>query len=295
MVEKTVTRRFLSHRIATFLGDLSASATGKMIIVGLILVLFFFFLAIFAPIISPFNPIHAAGKGFLAPNHKFWFGTDNLGRDMLSRVIYGTRIALMISFLSVAMASIIGVPLGLMAGYVGKLFDRIMTMIMDSIYAFPGLILAIAIAAMLGPGVINISIAITVVYVPTYYRVVRNQVTSLKNELFVEGARAIGAKNRTILSRYIFPSTFPSIVVIMAMNLADAIMTEAGLSYLGLGIAPPTPDWGYDLNNGQRFLLQNDWWMVLFPGLAIILIVLGFSLLGEGLNEYLNPNIGERR
>ncbi|MCD6238513.1 MAG: ABC transporter permease [Thermotogae bacterium] len=295
MVEKTVTKRFLSHRIGTFIGDLSGSATGKMIIIGIIMILFFLFLAIFAPVISPYSPIHRVGKAFLAPNLRFWFGTDNLGRDILSRVIYGTRIALAISFLSVIMASVIGIPLGLIAGYVGKLFDRITTMVMDSIYAFPGLILAIAIAAMLGPGVINISIAITVVYVPTYYRVVRNQVTSLKNELFVEGARSIGAKNRTILSRYIFPSTFPSVVVIMAMNLADAIMTEAGLSFLGLGIPPPTPDWGYDLNNGQRFLLQNDWWMVLFPGIAIILVVLGFSLVGEGLNEYLNPNIGERR
>ncbi len=132
-------------------------------------------------------------------------------------------------------------------------------------------------------------------YIPTYYRVIRSQVSTVKSELYVDGARTIGAKSSTIIGSYVFPNVLPSTIVIFSMNLADSIMTEAGLSFLGLGIAPPTPDWGYDLAKGQQFILNNDWWMVLFPGIAIITIVLGFSMFAEGLDEYFNPNIGEKR
>ncbi len=229
------------------------------------------------------------------PSSKFLFGTDNLGRDILSRVIFGARIALSIAFLAVLIASLIGIPLGLIAGFLGGVLDRILTLIMDAIYSFPGLILAIAIAAVLGPGMVNIAISIAVVYAPTYYRVIRNQVASVKNELYVEAAKAIGAKNWEILIKYVLPNVLPSIVVVLSMNLADAIMTEAGLSFLGLGIAPPTPDWGFDLSNGQRFVLSKAWWGLLFPGLAIVTAVLGFSMFSEGLNEYLNPTIRERK
>ncbi|OQX58913.1 MAG: peptide ABC transporter permease [Thermotoga sp. 4484_232] len=229
------------------------------------------------------------------PSSKFLFGTDNLGRDILSRVIFGARIALSIALLAVLIASLIGIPLGLISGFLGGVLDRILTLIMDAIYSFPGLILAIAIAAVLGPGMVNIAISIAVVYAPTYYRVIRNQVASVKNELYVEAAKAIGAKNWEILIKYVFPNVLPSIVVVLSMNLADAIMTEAGLSFLGLGIAPPTPDWGFDLSNGQRFVLSRAWWGILFPGLAIVTVVLGFSMFSEGLNEYLNPTIRERK
>lgn len=183
----------------------------------------------------------------------------------------------------------------MISGYIGGILDRIITLIMDAIYSFPGLILAIAIAAVLGPGILNIAISIAVVYAPTYYRVIRNQVASIKDELYVEAARAIGARNIVILLRYILPNVLPSVVVVLSMNLADAIMTEAGLSFLGLGIAPPTPDWGFDLSNGQRFVLSKAWWGLLYPGLAIITVVLGFSMFSEGVNEYLNPTIKEKR
>ncbi len=264
-----------------------------LLIGGLILLVFIVFF-IFAPFIAPYDPIKPVGPSFSPPTAKFIMGTDNFGRDVFSRVIWGTRIALTVAIFATLLAAFIGIPLGLFSGYRGGLFDRVLTMIMDSIYSFPGLILAIAIAAMLGPGIINISVSIATIYVPTYFRVVRNQVNSIKAELYVEAARALGATDGVILGKYIFRGVVPTILVILSMNIADAILTEAGLSFLGLGIPPPTPDWGFDLSNGQRFLLQNSWWMVFYPGLMIVLITLGFSLLGEGLQERFNPKLKER-
>ncbi|MBZ4650630.1 ABC transporter permease [Thermosipho sp. (in: thermotogales)] len=288
-------KKFVSERIGEFISDLFGTGTGWLTFIGAMILIFFIILAIFSPQIAPYDPTQRVGRALTPPNDQFIFGTDNLGRDVLSRVIYGARIALMIAFIAVAIAAGIGVPLGLISGFIGGPLDRTLTLIMDAIYSFPGLILAIAIAAVLGPGIINISISIAVVYTPTYFRVIRNQVSSVKNELYVEAARALGAKNSEILLKYIFPNVLPSIVVVLSMNLADAIMTEAGLSFLGLGIAPPTPDWGFDLSNGQRFVLSRAWWGLLFPGIAIITVVLGFSMFSEGLNELLNPTIRERR
>lgn len=268
---------------------------GKMAItVGLAILSLFLILFLFAPLIAPYDPIMPVGPSFSPPCREFLMGTDNLGRDVFSRVVWGTRVALTVAFLATALASLIGIPLGFLSGYRGGLLDRVMTMIMDSVYSFPGLILAIAIAAVLGPGIVNISVSIATIYVPTYFRVVRNQVGSIKSELYVEAAKALGATDWIIVSRYILRAVLPSIIVILSMNVADAILTEAGLSFLGLGIPPPTPDWGFDLSNGQRFILQNKWWMIFFPGLMIVLMTLGFSLLGEGLDERLNPKLKER-
>jgi len=288
-------RKFASHKIGVFFKELFGTSTGWITFIGFAILLFYVILAIFAPYIAPYDPIKRVGRSLMPPSKEHPFGTDNLGRDVLSRVIYGARIALVIAFLSVAIASAIGVPLGLVSGYVGGIFDRVITLIMDAMYSFPGLILAIAIAALLGPGMLNIAISIAVVYAPTYFRVIRNQVTSVKNELYVEAARAIGARRWEILLKYILPNVFPSVVVVLSMNLADAIMTEAGLSFLGLGISPPTPDWGFDLSSGRRFILSRAWWALLYPGLAIITVVLGFSMFSEGLNEFLNPNVREKR
>jgi len=290
-----IKNKFISHHIGSLFKEVFGSGTGIITFIGATILIFFLILAIFAPQIAPYNPTVRVSRSLRPPNDTFIFGTDNLGRDVFSRVIYGARIALTIAFIAVLIAAAIGIPLGLISGYIGGILDRIITLIMDAIYSFPGLILAIAIAAVLGPGIFNISISIAVVYAPTYYRVIRNQVASIKDELYVEAARAIGARNVVILLRYILPNVLPSIVVVLSMNLADAIMTEAGLSFLGLGIAPPTPDWGFDLSNGQRFVLSKAWWGLLYPGLAIIMIVLGFSMFSEGINEYLNPTIKEKR
>lgn len=224
---------------------------------------------------------------------RFIMGTDNLGRDIFSRILHGADVVLKVALLSAVFSALVGVPLGLLSGFVGGRLDKLISLIMDSVYSFPGLILAIAMAAMLGPGVLNMAIAISVVYVPTYFRVVRGQTLSVKEQLYVEAARSLGAKARTILRLYVFPNVIPSIVVIFSMNIADAIITEAGLSFLGLGIDPSTPDWGYDLSKGKAFLPGGYWWIITFPGLMIALVALGFALLGEGLNEILNPQLAE--
>jgi peptide/nickel transport system permease protein len=224
---------------------------------------------------------------------RFILGTDNLGRDVLSRILHGADVVLKVAFLSAIFSALVGVPLGLLSGFIGGPLDRVLSLIMDSVYSFPGLILAIAIAAMLGPGVLNMAVAIAVVYVPTYFRVVRGQTLSVKEELYVEAARSLGAKAASILRLYVFPNVIPSIVVLFSMNIADAIITEAGLSFLGLGIDPSVPDWGYDLSKGRAFLPGGYWWIITFPGMMIALLTLGFALFGEGLNEILNPRLAE--
>jgi peptide/nickel transport system permease protein len=239
---------------------------------------------------EPVNGIQVVGQPF---GTKFVWGTDNFGRDVYSRMIHGARTVLAIGILSALLSAMIGVPVGLMSGFVGGSLDKVVSLIMDSLYSFPGLILAIAMAALLGPGLFNISIAIAVVYIPAYFRMVRGEVLSVKEELYVEAARSLGARARTILGLYVFPNVIPSIVVIFSLNVADSILTEAGLSFLGLGLPPPTPDWGFDLSASRRYLPSGYWWTITFPGMMIALVTLGFSMLGEGLNEILNPRLTE--
>jgi peptide/nickel transport system permease protein len=221
----------------------------------------------------------------------FLLGTDNLGRDILSRLIWGARTILGVAILSALFSSTIGISLGLISGFISGPLDRILSLTMDSVYAFPGLLLAIAMAAMLGPGLLNVAIAISVIYIPTFFRVVRGQVLSIKEQLYVEAARSLGAKSWSILSRYIFPNVIPSVVVVFSVNIADAILTEAGLSFIGLGLPPNIPDWGFDLSKGAQFLVGGHWWMITLPGFMITLVAMGFSLLGEGLSEILNPRL----
>lgn len=228
----------------------------------------------------------AAERGFL-------LGTNQVGQDLFSRLIWGTRVALMIGFASAGVALVLGLPLGLISGYAGGKLDRLLTVLMDSLYAFPGLILAIAITAVLGPSIINVIVAISVLYIPTYFRIVRGQTLSVKEEVYVEAARSIGAKANSILRRYIYPNVIPSVSVIFSVNIADAILTGAGLAFLGLGLPPSIADWGIDINRGREFI-QTAWWLVTFPGVAIALVVLAFTMLGEGLTEILNPKLRDR-
>ncbi len=225
------------------------------------------------------------GRGFV-------LGTNQIGQDVFSRIIWGTRIALIVGLSSAVVAVVIGVPIGLISGYVGGPLDRVLTLIMDSLYAFPGLILAISIAAVLGPGIGNIIVSIAALYVPTYFRIVRGQTLTVKEELYVEAARSLGATSLQILRDYILPNVIPSIVVIFSVNVADAILTEAGLSFLGFGIPPDTPDWGIDLARGQDYL-RRAWWLITFPGGMVTLVTLAFSMLGESLSEILNPRLAE--
>ena len=224
---------------------------------------------------------------------RFLLGTDNFGRDVLSRLIHGGRSVLAIAILAALMSAAVGIPVGLLSGFFGGFLDRVLSLVMDSVYSFPGLILAISMAALMGPGMLNIAVAIAVIYIPVYFRLVRSKVLSVKEELYVEAARSLGAKAWTTLWLYVFPNVIPSIVVIFSVNVADSILTEAGLSFLGLGLPPPRPDWGVDLSAGKRFVPSGYWWIITYPGVMIALLTLGFSMLGEGLNEILNPRLTE--
>ena len=266
-----------------------------IMIIGALIILLIVLTAIFPSLFTGFDPLdQAAGPQMAPPSHAHIFGTDNLNRDIFSRIIYGSRTILGVAILAALVSSLIGIPLGLLSGFVGGWFDKTLSLVMDSLYSFPGLILAIAFAAMLGPGIINITVAVAVIYIPTYFRLVRGQTLTIKEELFVEAAVSIGAKRKTILSRYIFPNVIATVVVVFSLNVADAIMTEAALSYIGLGLSGGVPDWGMDLSMGKKFLPSGVWWMITFPGLMIMLLALGFTMLGEGLAEILNPKLLEK-
>jgi len=256
-------------------------------LIGAGMVVFVIFLAIFAPLLTPYDPTRTVAQSLLPPSWEHPFGTNKIGQDMWSRVIYGARTILIVVILSTIFSMLIGVPIGLISGYIGGLLDRVLAMIMDAIYAFPSLILAIAIAAAMGPGIINTAVSIAIVYVPTYFRMVRGQTLSIKEQLYVEAARAIGAKAPTILGRYIFPNVVSIIAAVFTLSVADVVLTEAGLSFFGLSVPAPTPDWGFDLKAGHPYLLSGYWWLITFPGLMIMILAVGFTFIGESIAEYL--------
>lgn len=243
--------------------------------------------------LESYSVLQIAGTLREEADRGFVFGTNQIGQDIFSRIIWGTRIALIVGLSSALASLVIGVPLGLISGFAGGPFDRVLTLIMDSLYSFPGLILAIAIAAVLGAGIGNIIVSIAVLYIPTYFRIVRGQTLTVKKELYVEAARSLGTTWWKILTKYIFPNVIPSVVIIFSVNVGDAILTEAGLSFLGFGLPPDTPDWGIDLARGQDYI-RRAWWLITFPGLMVTLVTLSFSMLGESLSEILNPRLTER-
>ncbi len=266
-----------------------------ILVVGALIVLAIILMALFSGAIAPFDPYDQnTGPQLAPPGGEHLMGTDNLHRDVWSRIVYGSQTILRVAVLAAIISSMFGITLGLLSGFSGGVLDRVVSLIMDSVYSFPGLILAIAFAAMLGPGVVNITLAVAVIYIPTYFRLVRGQTLSIKEELYVEAARAIGASGWTILWRYIFPNVIATTVVVFTLNVADAIMIEAALTYLGLGLPPDIVDWGMDLAMGKRFLPSGYWWLITFPGVMISLLALGFTMLGEGLAEILNPRLLER-
>lgn len=288
-VEPGLLARFLRGR-KWYGAEWYMTVTGGFIVVFIVVLTALTFLT---PSLAPYDPESRVADPFTPPSAQHIFGTDQLGRDIFSRIIYGAQLVLQVALLSAVSSLVVGVPLGLLSGFLGGRLDRVLSLVMDSIYSFPGLILAIALAALLGAGVLNMSVAIAVVYVPIFFRLVRGQVLSIKEELYVEAARSLGARGRTILWRYIFPNVIPSIVVVFSLNIADAIITEAALAFIGLGVDPSRPDWGYDIYRGRSELVGGRWWPVTFPGLAIALVALGFSMFGEGLSEILNPRLTE--
>ncbi|WP_213989153.1 ABC transporter permease [Sodalis sp. dw_96] len=261
----------------------------KSAVIGAALVLLFVLIALLAPWLSPFDPIKA---NFLAvrkpPSALYWLGTDELGRDILSRLIWGARTSLTAGCISVIIAIFIGVPLGLVAGYWQGIWDGIISRFIEALLSCPFLILAIALGAFLGPSLFNAMIAIGLSAMPIFARLTRGQVMSIRNEDYIEGARAIGLPDRWIVLRYVLPNVLSPIMVQGTLAIASAIITEASLSFLGLGQQPPSPSWGAMLNTAKNYLEQSPW-MSIFPGLAIFITVQGFNLLGDGLRDALDP------
>jgi peptide/nickel transport system permease protein len=265
---------------------------GWAILIGAAIVAAMAIMTVASPWIRPYDPILInVGPILSPPSAQFPLGTNHLGQDMLSRVYSGGAIMFQVAVLSVIVCLVVGVPIGLFASYLGGYTDKVASLVMDSIYAFPGLVLAIAIAAMLGPGVVNMALSIAVVYVPSYFRIIRSQVLTIKELPYVEAATIMGAKSRTTLFRYILPNVIPSIVAVATINFADAVLTSAGLTFVGLGLPVSTPDWGWDLTYGRRLLPSGAWWVIAFPGLMVVLLALGFTMMGEGLSELFNPRL----
>jgi peptide/nickel transport system permease protein len=276
-----------------------------MLVTGTVVALAFILMAIFAPLIAPysFNTYQDAAGRFPTqgdPTARNHWGTTVQGFDVMSRTIFGARTAVEVVFLAVILSVAIGVPLGLISGYVGGWLDRILVLIMDALFAFPYLLLAIVAAFLLkgkiDSGVVVTAIAITVVYVPQYFRVVRASTLSAREATYIEAARAMGARPTTIIRRYLFGNVVQSVPVIATLNAADAILTLAGLGFLGLGIQPDeAAEWGYDLQRAIADAGAGIWWTALFPGLGIVCAVTALTLVGEGLNDVLNPSLRKRR
>jgi peptide/nickel transport system permease protein len=261
----------------------------KGAVVGLIVIAMFIVLALFAALIAPYDPLATSWTLVRKPPSALhWFGTDDLGRDVLSRVIYGTRASLTAGAISVCIAFSVGVPLGLLSGYLGGFLDALISRITDAMLACPFLILAIALAAFLGPSLGNAMIAIGISTTPIFVRLTRGQTMNVKVEDYVEAARAVGNPPWRIALVHILPNIMPALLVQATLSIAAAIIAEAALSFLGLGQQPPAPSWGSMLNAAQRFL-TNAPWMALWPGLGIFLVVLSFNLVGDGLRDALDP------
>ena len=261
----------------------------KSALVGLAVVLFMVAVAIFAPLLAPYDPTAQSWTAVRkAPSAAHWFGTDEAGRDILSRIIWGARASLMAGLTSVGIAMAIGVPLGLAAGFLGGFVDGLISRFTDAMLACPFLILAIALAAFLGPSLTNAMLAIGITATPFFIRLTRGQVLSIKGEDYVEAARAMGNPRWRVAARHILPNILPQLMVQATLTIAMAIIAEASMSFLGLGLQPPAPSWGSMLNSAQRFL-SNAPWMALWPGIAIFATVLSFNLLGDGLRDALDP------
>lgn len=273
---KGITRRILRHRLLML---------GASIIFLLALV------ALFGQQLAPYDPNEMYfNDRFAPPGHQYWFGTDEFGRDIFSRILYGAAVSFQVAFIAVAISGTVGVLLGALAGFFGKWLDEIIMRFMDILFAFPAVLLAITVMAILGRGVGNAMIAIAIVYIPIFARVARAAVLSVRGREFVTAARALGQGNTVIILRHILPNALGPIMVQISLSLAFAILAEAALSFFGLGTQPPDPSWGRMLSEGRGFLRQA-WWMGVFPGLAIMVTVMGFNFFGDGLRDVLDPRM----
>jgi peptide/nickel transport system permease protein len=258
---------------------------------GLIVFILILLSSIFAARLAPYDPLLISPQDYLQPpSSSHWLGTDSYGRDVLSRVLYGGRVSLTVGFASVLIASALGVLLGLMAGYYGGRVDGAIMRFVDMLLAFPGLLLALGVVALLGPGLANVIVAVGISGIPSYARTVRGAILSAREEVYVEAARSVGCRDAQIVLRHLLPNVVGLVVVISTLSVAWAILTASSLSFLGVGTQPPTPEWGVMLSEG-RGLLREAPWLTTFPGLMIMLTVLSINLLGDGLRDALDPRM----
>jgi peptide/nickel transport system permease protein len=260
-------------------------------VVGLIVIFLLVVVAIVAPAIVPHDPNDQSFRHKLEPPSSVnWFGTDEFGRDIFSRVLIGTRVALWVGIMPVLIAGLVGVTLGLVAGYYGKTIDHVVMRVIDVVLAFPWLLLAIGIMAILGPGINNVIVAVAIVYVPAFARIVRGSVLSIKEKEYIEAARSIGQPNPQIILRHVLPNAVAPIIVLATLSIGQAIIYAAGLSFIGLGTQPPDSDWGVMLASGREYLRDGPW-LGFFPGFAILITVLAFNLFGDGMRDALDPRL----
>jgi peptide/nickel transport system permease protein len=263
----------------------------KMAVGSAVFLLLLILIAVFATLIAPYSANKQNISIMLqAPSAAHWFGTDEFGRDVLSRVIYGSRISLEVGFVAVCFSVVIGGILGAVSGYYGGKIDNVFMRFMDILLAIPGILLAIAIVNVLGPGLFNVMIAVGIASIPSYARIVRASVLSIRDQEYVESARAIGERDGAIIFKYILPNCMAPIIVQSTLGVAWAILSAAGLSFLGLGLQPPTPEWGAMLSEGEQYIF-NAYWVTTFPGLAIVLVVLALNIFGDGLRDALDPRL----
>lgn len=262
-------------------------------IVGAVIVLLTVLVAVAAPVIAPYDPDAQNSDRLLDPSWDNLMGTDELGRDTFSRIVFGSRVSLQVGIISVLVALVVGAALGVIAGFFGGRTDAWLMRVVDILFAFPGLVLAIVIAGLLGPSRNNAMIAIGVIYAPAFARVIRGSVLSVMSEPYIEAGRVIGATSGRLVRQHVLPNIVAPLIVMATIYLSSAILAEAGLSFLGLGTQPPEPSWGGMLNIARTYMEISPW-MAIFPGLAIMIVVLGFNFLGDGLRDVLDPRLRER-
>lgn len=273
-----------------FLDRLSGFRKNRLAMVALVVALVLLLLSLFAPLLTPYDPIatdipNKLQQGFWAGNWDHPLGTDNLGRDMLSRILHGGAISLRVGYMVIFVTAIFGTLLGIVSAYFGGVVDILIQRVIDIFLSFPPLLLALAIAASLGAGLENAMMAISLVYIPQMARIVRGSVLKVKTNSFIEASRTLAAGDIWIMGRHILPNIFPAALVYLTLLLADAILYTASLGFLGVGIKPSTPEWGAMLSSGKEYLLMGQWWVTVFPGLMIVIAVLSFNLIGDGLRE----------
>lgn len=258
---------------------------------GIGIVFILFLCIILAPIISPYDPAKVnLAKKLLAPSKAYLLGTDEFGRDILSRIIYGARVSMTVAFLTVGVSLVLGVIMGLLSGYFGGWIDQLIMRATDVLLCFPILLMALALVAVLGPQLMNIMLAVAIALTPQYARIIRGTVLTLRNQHYVEVSKGLGATNFYVILKHIFPNSIPSIIVVATLNIATAILIESSLSFLGLGVQPPTPSWGAMIADGREWLLDAPW-ISTFSGAAIMFAVFGFNLFGDSLRDILDPRL----